>query len=1734
MVELNGEIDIPYGLYMEIENINKKKPLKYLISHSTYSCICKDGFVSVECEYQIRVFDTKERGNKEIGTLISTKESIQLISQQSTILESTIKYSNGSGGSSLRNSGGSDIENWDDGETVEASILTSGEYYYLHIGSAGRYYVKLLLSTPYLTSKEAGMNLPIPQCSNNSVFFSVPHKDANIKIFNSFVDQSNSSLISEKLKLLTSQSSSSSSSSSTSKTTAFVKLANEKSLKAQWTVNDESNQSTDVNNSNNYSNLNNNSLVAPKVISKPNVTVIQNNLCSIGEGLLSMKSHFDYKIIAGTLSLFNVEIENNINIVNVQGIAIKKWEVLDKVNSNSPSSSSPSSGFNRIIQIQLDYGIENSYKLLIASEYSMKDTSGELSIPSMRCMGEEISRQRGFLGVEARTNVEISDIGNEGLSVVDLKELPHQIRSMANHPILLSYKFLEPQFKLALKVKRNKDCAVLVSLVESMSWVTTVSYSGKMIHQMVLLIKNTQKQFLKIQMPWEYEIWSTIMDGEPIKPSIGDSDQQLLIPILKPGCFDQNTPIKVEVVILQKKLHRFNNGKGKFNFVVPKIDLPLQNIFCTVYLPPCLASNCIGNLKNVESFSLTPPSASNISANSMRRLQNVGSYSGNNDITSSFSKVGFKSARKAPVQTIFVEIPTTQNQIKFQQILLSGDKDLTFGFDYKLEQVKHFRNTNLNRNRVQLDFKNHKTDQYDCLYSLFLKYNSLAVFSNDKSDPSKLDFCNSTGIDCEGGNKIKKLSLEGGINILSNEKQLVLLDIFCLPDLSQLSIKSMNISDEVLYDKMTEYYSLTIINVTGDTFKNGITRQLPSLIFLNIESNKLENTILKFSLIGKISNLKIEGSFIYLENDLSSENNLLSYLKVNALNYPDFSNFKILGIIDFNFNDNFLKDSVGNVSTIQSLESMSISNTIPLEFNFNLCPNVKKLAVKGPLSKPSGYIDLTKTIFSYLYLGNPTDNFNVDGNLPLLLPENTYFTIYNSTFKNVPSNLKRGIDSLTMIYETIFLNSTLPKFTGSGFTFIYPNNNLIGTIDESWCETQLSVDNNQLEGSIPSCFTCYFKDNETYLNGNVFSMFERFRGNKFTNYDKTIECTTFEPIVTIDRSNGNNNEIILSGKDIGFNYKNWLYNNKVMNLTKTNKVGKSYTLSIDEDLSLLDFIPIHFIYPNNQTLYFPIKDKLFTISSVITSKVGIIDNNINNLFLIQGSFFSTYKGYIKQSVQIQGIDCMMNFQDFFHIDCITNQTISLIDSNFKKLTINSGSFSKSVLINITDGAINQKNCKNDCNGVNGICNLFSGNCICNEYQWLGEDCSIPYHYISSVDVPTTTPNGISSFSGNFGDTHTNLSITIGNLPCDPIYLISTNIITCIEPIGSGTKLAIITQNGVNASIIYNYYQANKPCPSNCSNHGTCNNQTGECKCNSSYKGFDCSILIDNGSGSGGPPTNSTVNENTGGTDISNQDTQFKIYFKSLVEVDFNGNPIIEYKLLDNWKSIKTNDKFKYKLTQKLNNTQCEVISNIEEIQQIDGKQFTFANLNFKLDQGSIKFSLNIVNYTYQNNLNTLRLDLISSVEQINYKDNECNEKETLIDPNNNDNNNNLSSFNYIKISKNNKILNGRFINKVVSDGKVTFLSTTIKNDSNSITISLNLPHCTNECIIDPDFSLLVDMKSYESCSNENKREAWFLPVVIVIPTISLALLVILVFIIYKRSTVLKIKIHKLKRINKKT
>ncbi|KAK5583211.1 hypothetical protein RB653_004802 [Dictyostelium firmibasis] len=486
-----------------------------------------------------------------------------------------------------------------------------------------------------------------------------------------------------------------------------------------------------------------------------------------------------------------------------------------------------------------------------------------------------------------------------------------------------------------------------------------------------------------------------------------------------------------------------------------------------------------------------------------------------------------------------------------------------------------------------------------------------------------------------------------------------------------------------------------------------------------------------------------------------------------------------------------------------------------------------------------------------------------------------------------------------------------------------------------------------------------------------------------------------------------------------------------------------------------------------------------------------------------------------------------------------NKTCSLITScsngngGCEQICTDSGrSFNCSCKVGYTLN-VDNKNCDDidDCSPVSP-CPLYS-KC---ENQIGSYLCIGPIkHFISSI-TPSTTLGGIASFFGIFGDDHNEISLTISGKDC-PITYIGPNLINCTAPPGVGKHSVNLTQNNVVyiGNNIYQYESLIKACPKNCTNEnqGKCNTTTGECKCKLGSEGFDCSIKANGNLTTSTPPENE-VTVDDGGTNISNQDTNFKIYFRTLKEIGFNGNTIKSFELQDKWKLVSLNvinddvTNSNYVFTQTLPNTNCILKVKIEQVKK--DTEFTFAETTFTVSKGLIKFTLSISNYEYSSFLNTLELEMLSEADQSKDKSNysnDCNIKDTEIETSNDELS--ATSFNYIRISKNNKILGARFINRVLSDGKSTFLSTTIKNETNSIIVVLNLPHCTKECLIDPDFSLLVDPQ-FSECEKTSRK--WVIPVSVVVSICGFATLLVLGFYFYKKNTTFKLQILKLKRINK--
>lgn len=328
--------------------------------------------------------------------------------------------------------------------------------------------------------------------------------------------------------------------------------------------------------------------------SKSSFTVSQSSVFSIGEGLVNGWHSFDLKIVSGSLSGVEIALSDSegTSVVGVQGEAIKRWEVVSGV-----------------LKVVLDKAVEESYELVVRTEKGMAaEGSGEVEVCSFAVEGA--TRDVGHIGVAARTSVELSQVAVSGLSAIDVSELPAKLKRQSPHPLLLAFKFLNPENSLTLRVTRHSDVEVLIAVVTELQATVIVTAEGRVVHRVRLLVKNSSKQYLRVTLPPEASIWSTTVSHSPVKPARSAAGE-VLVPLKKTSSVEQE-PFTVELVYvldLEAAPERTPVGsRGKIAVSVPAIDLPVDIMFLTVALPSdsFKYGEFQGDCKEVVCFSRQP------------------------------------------------------------------------------------------------------------------------------------------------------------------------------------------------------------------------------------------------------------------------------------------------------------------------------------------------------------------------------------------------------------------------------------------------------------------------------------------------------------------------------------------------------------------------------------------------------------------------------------------------------------------------------------------------------------------------------------------------------------------------------------------------------------------------------------------------------------------------------------------------------------------------------------------------------------------------------------------------------------------------------------------------------------------------------------------------------------------------------------------------------------------------
>eukprot|EP01133_Synstelium_polycarpum_P006751 gene6751-7846_t len=280
---------------------------------------------------------------------------------------------------------------------------------------------------------------------------------------------------------------------------------------------------------------------------------------------------------------------------------------------------------------------------------------------------------------------------------------------------------------------------------------------------------------------------------------------------------------------------------------------------------------------------------------------------------------------------------------------------------------------------------------------------------------------------------------------------------------------------------------------------------------------------------------------------------------------------------------------------------------------------------------------------------------------------------------------------------------------------------------------------------------------------------------------------------------------------------------------------------------------------------------------------------------------------------------------------------------------------------------------------------------------------------------------------------------------------------------SGGNVTLFGSYGPNVTDVYVHIGANCPVSFFNSSVIVCNLPSGEGIKDIQIKVNNVVWRIDNGYRYEAP-TDSIINVNTTGFNLAGSNIETMTFIYSIRENFYNSTMMREF-ITDNWvsESIGQN-KWIYSITTP---EKSKITLTIDHIEQ--AKDVNFAGTTLHLDDNTVKVSVNISGWMYAGALNNLQV-VIKSNSTLLDTPSSCNDE-----PSSTSFHGDSNTLDYFTIQLKNSLFYGRFIDRVLSDGRPTYSSVVnLAEPDSTITIGINLPFC-RECILDPgnDFLFII-------------------------------------------------------------
>lgn len=245
------------------------------------------------------------------------------------------------------------------------------------------------------------------------------------------------------------------------------------------------------------------------------------SLISLGDVTLTGSTSIELHVKSGSVALLELVLPEGTNLLNLSAPSLRTHRISDDD--------------ERVVELEFTQEMEGHFKIDLSYERILAGDEAEVDVATVRVRGADV--EQGRIAVEASSAVEVVPAVAEELSPIDVGELPRQLVLQTTNPILLAFKYVraEPEPRLALRVTRHRVVDVQEAAIDTAEYKTLFTRDGLSVTTVRFIVRNARKQFLRIELPENSEVWSVFVAGRAEKPALAeteDSDGALLIKIM--------------------------------------------------------------------------------------------------------------------------------------------------------------------------------------------------------------------------------------------------------------------------------------------------------------------------------------------------------------------------------------------------------------------------------------------------------------------------------------------------------------------------------------------------------------------------------------------------------------------------------------------------------------------------------------------------------------------------------------------------------------------------------------------------------------------------------------------------------------------------------------------------------------------------------------------------------------------------------------------------------------------------------------------------------------------------------------------------------------------------------------------------------------------------------------------------------------------------------------------------